>query len=232
MARPKVMVDLKCAWCGSLFQRQWCNHNKSISLGSTEFYCGRACSQAHHAVKNAKPCRTCGKPVVLAGKCRGAAYCSAECHPKRIRLKELICPACGVVFQPKHSRQAYCEASCANTAHSTRMIGQGNSHYKDGSSYASLFNQMRLLVMERDKGCVVCTTARGLQCHHINEDVRDNRPENLVMLCRKHHIEHHKSSTTPFPWLSAVTVARCACMTSRLRMQAASLLTKYSPGTA
>ena len=60
MARPLVVVDMKCAWCGRAFQRRRCDHEKSVRAGSTEFYCGKECSQAHHAVKNAKPCATCG----------------------------------------------------------------------------------------------------------------------------------------------------------------------------
>jgi hypothetical protein len=68
-------------------------------------------------------------------------------------------------------------------------------HYKTGWSYASWFDQMRVLVLERDKACVVCSTTKQLHCHHVDQDVRDNRPEKLIMLCSTHHMEHHKSST-------------------------------------
>ena len=104
MARPKVLVDLVCAWCGQSFQRRRCDHNKSIRLGSTEFYCSKECSQAHHAVKNAKPCATCGKPVVAGRKSRNAKYCSKACTPSKKTLAPKTCPACSVVFRPKSSR--------------------------------------------------------------------------------------------------------------------------------
>ena len=223
MARPLVVVDLKCAWCGRAFQRRRSDHEKSVRLGSTEFYCGKACSQAHHAVKNAKPCATCGKPVVLAGRSRGARYCSPKCKPSQVRLLPKSCPQCGGEFQPKLSTQVYCGATCANTAHAIRMRGTTNSNYRTGSESAYLYGRMRPLILERDKACVVCWAKKDLHCHHINEDRNDNAPENLVMLCAAHHMEHHRSAQTPFSWLSGMAKARTSCMTSKWKTQVASL---------
>lgn len=232
MARPKVMVDLVCAWCGQPFQRQRCNHNKSIRLGSTEFYCSKVCSQAHHAVKNAKPCATCGKPVAAGRKSRNATYCSKACTPSKKTLAPKTCPACSVVFQPKSSRTVYCGATCANTAHSTRMLGMGNSNYKDGSSYSLWFSLARKLVLERDARCVACGATQNLHCHHIDHDPKNNRVENLVMLCGTCHIGHHKSATTRLPWLRTYAQAVSRSMTFRWKKQAASLLTRFSSATA
>ena len=227
MVRPKAMVDLVCAWCGQSFQRQRCDHSKSIRLGSREFYCCRACSQAHHAVKNAKPCATCGKPVVAGRKSRNATYCSKACTPSKKTLAPKTCPACSVVFQPKSSRTVYCGATCANTAHTIRMRGAANSNYRTGSESAYLYGRMRPLILERDKACVVCWAKKDLHCHHINEDRNDNAPENLVMLCAAHHMEHHRSAQTPFSWLSGVAKARTSCMTSKWKTQVASLLKTF-----
>ena len=231
MARPKIMVDLTCALCAKHFQRQRCDHAKSVRLGSKEFYCSKTCSRAHHATKNARLCATCRTPVAQSG-CRNAKYCSPGCRPKQPDLPEKVCGVCGVVFQPKSSRTAYCDRVCANTAHSNRMIGGGNSHYKDGSSYASWFALMRPLIMERDKGCVVCRTGARPHIHHLDENPRNNGPENLVQLCASHHIVHHKSSTTPFPWLNQYVESRNESMTSRWKTQAASLQTRFSSATA
>ena len=224
MARPKVMVPLTCAWCGQGFQRRRCDHDKSVKLGSTQFYCSKACSQAHHAVKNAKPCQTCGKPVNLTRKSRNAAYCSEACRPTPVKPAQRTCPECSEAFQPRYSRQVYCGATCASTAHAKRMRGATNSNYRTGSDSAYLYDRMRPLILERDKTCAVCSApGPSLHCHHINEDRNDNAPENLVMLCAAHHMEHHKSAQTPFSWLSGMAEARTSCMTSKWKTQVASL---------
>ena len=62
--------------------------------------------------------------------------------------------------------------------------------------------------------------------------LNDNAPENLVMLCAAHHMEHHKSATTPLPWLGAYAQAASRSMTFRWKKQAASLLTRFSSATA
>lgn len=103
------------------------------------------------------------------------------------------------------------------------MRGATNSNYHTGSESAYLYDRMRPLILERDRACVVCWAEQNLHCHHINEDRNDNSPENLVMLCASHHMEHHKSSQTPFSWLNGVAKARTSCMTSKWKTQVASL---------
>lgn len=142
----------------------------------------------------------------------------------------------------------YCDRACANVAHSKRMVGEGNSHYKSGSSYAEWFRQMRPLILERDeRQCRVCgepdqmvSTGRGdgfqwkslLVVHHLNEQPQDNRPENLITLCGPCHMTHHKSATTPFPWFASYAARATLYMTSRWRATATSLQVKYSSTTA
>lgn len=230
MARPKVMVDLTCAWCATAFQRQKCDHDKSVRLGSTEFYCSQACSQAHHAVKNAKQCLTCAAPVAKTRQSRNATYCSPACQPK-VTLSPKTCPQCSEEFLPSRSKQVYCGVTCASTAHAIRMRGGQNSNYRTGEESAYLYDRMRPLILDRDMSCVVCRTEAGLHCHHIDEDRNNNTPENLVMLCAGHHMEHHKSASTPFPWLSGMAKSRSSSMTSKWREQVASLQTKYLSGT-
>ena len=161
-------------------------------------------------------CETCGDMFEHTGRGR----------------KPKTCPTCSVVFQPKSSRTVYCGATCANTAHSTRMLGTGNSNYKDGSSYSLWFSLARKLVLERDARCVACGATQNLHCHHIDHDPKNNRVENLVMLCGTCHIGHHKSVTTRLPWLSTYAQAVSRSMTFRWKKQAASLLTRFSSATA
>lgn len=128
------------------------------------------------------------------------------------------------------------------------MRGTGNSHYRDGTSYAKWFAEMRPLILDRDqRRCVVCHTPevvapllwRGqivqrsnLIVHHINEDVRDNTPQNLVTLCKTHHAVHHKSQTTPWPWFATYATVVSASMISRWKAATTSLRKAYLPTTA
>lgn len=251
-ALRKHAVVLKCANCSVEFERPRYEYEKALRKGHVDFYCSLPCSQAHHAVKNAKLCVVCGNPVgTTGGKHRNNTYCSHACRraaaPPR-SLPEIHCPQCGVFFQQDISRQQYCSGECADAAHSTRMIGAGNSHFKGVSSYAAWFRQMRPIILERDGcRCVACKVPEkvliytrcgkeaertNMRIHHIDENVMDNRPENLVALCRTCHAVHHKSKTTPFPWLAEYARDASRSMTSKLREQATSLLTKFSSTTA
>lgn len=128
------------------------------------------------------------------------------------------------------------------------MIGEGNSHYKDGTSYSKWFREMRPLIFERDSdACVVCSapfkpitfTRDGIEVqrsnlivHHLDEDPANNRAENLVLLCSSCHLVHHKSTTTPYPWFGDFARRASESMTSRWKETATSLLTAYSSTTA
>lgn len=216
------------------------------NTGDRPITCSKACMGELYAAESRKGCRACGNPLRRA---RGSAYCSTECkaigaaRPRPRTLPEAGCQRCGIVFRPKSSRQAYCSRPCANEAHALRMIGPGNSRYKDGESYAKLFRSMRPLVMERDsRRCVACKAPESFKTvvrlgrehhrttfhvHHINEDPKDNRPQNLVTLCDNCHAVHHKSNTTPWPWFAQYAADASASMTSKLRERATSLLARY-----
>jgi hypothetical protein len=222
-------VTLTCAWCDQEFQRPRCQALKAEALGCVDAYCGLACSRAHHAVKHRRRCEMCGEAT--AKKTR--RFCEA-CRPLRSRktLKPRVCPMCEATFQPKSSRTAFCSRACANRAHADRMKGEGNSHYKDGTSYSKCFRLMRRFVIERDGACVVCGEARKkLSVHHVSHDPTDNRPD-LVVLGGTCHAVHHKSASTPWPWFADYATGASSSMTSRWKAATTSLLRAYSSTTA
>lgn len=231
-AAREETVQLHCAQCSTAFAKPLYEHEKSLRRGHKDFYCSEACSQAHHAVKNAKKCVSCQQPVTAKGRCRNATYCSLECRRAASAKPLATCPQCEGSFRARSVRHTYCSRACSNASHSERMLGAGNSHYKDGQSYALWFSLARLLALGRDETCVACRSAKRLIVHHINHQPADNRVENLVVLCRTCHAEHHKSHATPFPWLGDYTAKACRSMTSKWRAQATSLLEKFSSTTA
>ena len=243
-----VKAHLTCAWCGKDFDRALYQHEKALKRGITTAYCSRACSSAHHAVKNAKMCAHCGKP--MPGK-RNNRYCSPECrtlaNPRKV-LRDRACEWCEMPFHPVHSKVRFCSRTCASAAHSVRMRGKGNSNYKTGTSYAKWYAEMRPLIFERDMyRCVVCqaeaqmetVTWKGqlidrttLVVHHIDDNPANNTPENLITLCKTCHAVHHKSAKTPWPWLDTYAQVKSQSMTSKWKSATTSLQKAYSLTTA
>ena len=222
----RIMVPLTCTYCGVQFERILCEVDKQYRLGRTDLYCTAACSHAHQAIKNHRRCLVCGKPTAT----RRSKYCSDACRVSR-RVKELgpkQCPRCGATFSPKSKRTAYCSRVCANIAHSRRMRGAGNSHYRDGTSYASWFREMRPVILDRDKhACVACGKTEKLIVHHIDHVPWNNDPFNLISLCPTCHAVHHKSNATPFHWLDRLATVRCLKMPDRLKLKSIQIEAKY-----
>lgn len=241
-----------CAHCSTSFPILTYELAKKQRRGY-RVYCSKTCVGLAHSTRTARLCRTCSTP--MPGE-RNRRYCSEDCrlvgraaNQRNTKLpREKTCPMCARVFRPKSSRTAFCDRQCANAAHALRMIGRGNSRYQDGMSYADWFRKMRPVIIERDGGvCVVCKQdppplvfiRNGVECqrtrltvHHISHDPRDNRPENLILLCQPCHGKHHKSNTTPFPWFAEYATSASRSMTSRLKATATSLRERYSSTTA
>ena len=249
-ARASTYLMVACSQCGSDFQMMRAERDKRVRAGQERFFCGQPC---HHQWMREHPSGRCGHcqgPMKVDGKRR--RYCSPECRDAvrdaRRLSKVRPCPQCGVEFVPNSSRQVYCDRLCADQAHSERMVGEGNSHYKDGTSYAEWFRRMRPLIMERDgEQCRVCATPNRmvstgrkdsfkwkslLVVHHINERPADNRPENLIVLCSPCHMRHHKSATTPYPWFGDYAAEASQSMTCKWTETVTSLQMKFSSTTA
>lgn len=229
MPRSLVLITLTCKNCGKVYDKPMYEHRKALALGCTDTYCSKACSQAHHAVKNSKPCLMCGTPTP-----RNKRYCSTACReakPKVSRQRVATCATCGVQFKAVNSKSTYCSTVCANKAHSERMTGKGNGRYKHGASYAKAYDVARAIVLQRDnRQCVACGAAEiltptvrlgvtnlrsNLHVHHIDHDKTNNTSENLVVMCKTCHAVHHKSTQTPFPWLSAYAEEKSKSTTSK-----------------
>lgn len=124
------------------------------------------------------------------------------------------------------------------------MVGESNSHYKDGTSYAEWFRRMRPLIIERDQCCRACGEIkpdiyvkrrdRGepqrrsqMSVHHIDEDPTNNRPNNLIYVCQSCHIKHHRSVPTPFPWFGKYAASATLEMSATWLAEVAALRAKF-----
>ena len=228
-----LMLEIPCASCGAPVQLALYEVRKKVARGNTAVYCSLGC----HAHANKRKCANpdCQNKIADSGRARMAQYCSPECRwacASRRYLADVQCPVCETMFRPTSHRTMYCSRGCANEAHSQRMLGAGNSHFKDGTSYALWFRSMRPLILDRDRVCVCCGSDSLLVVHHINHVPWDNTPGNLVVMCRVCHQAHHHSNSTPFPELAARAMEQNGCMTSKWHEQVASLQARFSPTTA
>lgn len=201
-----VKIDLTCSRCGKEYQVLKYQHEKAVKNGYVESYCSKECSCRANAEKQKSVrCPICGEFVP-----RGRKYCSDACKKIGLRnrrdLGNLICPVCGTDFRPRSHRTMYCSMECKNKAHSQKMQGSGNSHYKDGLSYLKEFDDIKPFIKKRDNyACQICGEKEkmvpnkrygvitNLRIHHKDEDITNNTEENLTTLCQECHIRLHKT---------------------------------------
>ena len=217
--RASVSVVLPCSNCGKDVEKKRYDLKKAAKKGYRDIYCGSACAQAHHAIKNRRRCITCGDPV--SKKTR--KYCE-KCKPKprgRVAIRALYegpCDICQRTFRRRVdslAKKVYCSRDCANKAHSRRMAGKGNPKWRNGASplrqqphSARAYRTMRPRILERDgHRCVVCLREESLHVHHIDQCTMNNASSNLVTLCCSCHRKWHaawdsKANLTLWPWLS------------------------------
>ncbi len=85
------------------------------------------------------------------------------------------------------NRRKYCNQSCMATAYKGRYRTEtpnwSTSHYR-----------ARTLVSLGP--CARCGSTRSVDRHHVNGNWRDNRLENIELLCRSCHMRAHASQQT------------------------------------
>ena len=116
-------------------------------------------------------------------------YCSTEvicsnikrhidhCHLNPKNLKE--CVVCGAAIKNYKKSKGTCSRICSNT------------FFKESRKRKSLVRYRSICFDAHGKSCVVCGENKIVTVHHINENHKDNRPENLVPLCPTHHQYMH-----------------------------------------
>lgn len=103
--------------------------------------------------------------------------------------EEKICPVCGKHFKRRRfgkrledptrfQNRIYCSKSCS--AH--RRLNETN---KERSSYH------RLARKHLKECCEFCGSTEHLDVHHLDKNIKNNLPSNLVTLCHSCHMKLH-----------------------------------------
>lgn len=127
----------------------------------------------------------------------GGKYCSADCHHKAMKNGKFV--KCGVCEKETYktlkalriskSRKWFCSKSCQTTWRNKEFSGTKHANYVSG-----LYTYRGLLTRSASpKVCTLCKIKdiRVLAVHHLDENRKNNKLENLVWLCHNcHHLVH------------------------------------------
>lgn len=90
------------------------------------------------------------------------------------------CIVCGKNFTftdriktKRYKEKKYCSRSCANNRQ--EWWKNKATHYRT------------IAFQNHDKACVICGFDKIVTVHHIDENKKNNKPENLIPLCPNHH---------------------------------------------
>lgn len=145
------------------------------------------------------PCRLCGKGFYTKPSWirRGHGfYCSQKCQYQAARKGKMVnCFICGkdVYREPRQltrSDKYFCSKSCQTQWRNTFFSGSKHANWKGGQFVA----YRRILMRDsRPQICALCGTrdVRILTVHHIDENHKNHRIDNLMWLCHNCHFLIH-----------------------------------------
>lgn len=126
-------------------------------------------------------------------------YCSRACHHKGMQEgKVLNCFMCNkeiyrstAKLKNSKSEKYFCGKSCQTKWRNTQYTRENHKNWKDGEGidYRSI-----MINSNNPEICTLCNIEdkRILAVHHIDEDRKNNKLDNLMWLCHNcHHTVHY-----------------------------------------
>lgn len=109
------------------------------------------------------------------------------------------CPVCHTRYITTSRGQKFCCPDCAKKAQTKKRKQQKEyDETKDIQRLSARAHGVGVAVLRylasvnlREEKCEMCNATEGLECHHVNLQWLDNRPENLKWLCTKCHSKVH-----------------------------------------
>lgn len=205
-------VKVICENCGIEFEKDKGKYNESIKKG-WKFFCTKECG--HEFRKNGKKvkCHNCGKeiyrnPSEMKKTKNNLFYCSQSCaaqcnghyFPKRKKIKRIKrCVNCGKdISDSRNVKFCSNKNKCKNEYYYKQYIEKWKNGEEDGAicngDSISAYIKKYLFEMN-DSRCQKCGWGEvneysgkvPLEAHHIDGNWKNNRPENLELLCPNCH---------------------------------------------
>jgi len=178
----KYKYRLKCKLCGKEF----------LSISRYPEICQVCKTEKENQVRfsKTKQCQQCGKSFVA--KSPRQKYCSIRCSNEAKKTgKFVLCVNCHkkvwvTVSQLKKQSLFFCSNRCH------RRFKCRDNHYRPFGVSPKM--RMKLLI-SANYCCRICGKKHErlfpLEIHHINGNPKDNRIENMIVLCRSCHHRFH-----------------------------------------
>ena len=179
-------VTKNCRHCGDEF---------SSKKSAREVFCSLNCYSKHPKHKSAhgpkripKPCEICGE--IISNPSKRTKFCSTKCQHESYRIPkiDLICTHCKKNYQVQYHRtnSKFCSDNCkyAFQKKQTNEIIGSKGYVQVRSSGSSKYRAKHRVVMEAHLGRPLKSEET---IHHINQDKKDNRLENLIVLSQREH---------------------------------------------
>ena len=102
-----------------------------------------------------------------------------------------ICPICENTFEAKegHYREKQtCSYSCSNIYFRS---GPDNGNWKESEENCKSSAYRSTCFYYHKKKCVICGEKNIVEVHHLDENTKNNKPENLIPICSTHHQYWH-----------------------------------------
>lgn len=181
-AARRTITEKTCPVCG-----------KSFRTNGT--YCSKDCARESYGWKRGKivsayitTCEVCGKQFTTIPS-QDAKTCSYQCAGIRSRKDHTrTCKQCGIVFVSK-KKNDFCSRSCA-----------GKYRWNIPSSFDyKTSKHAKAILLQRSPICSICGYDKQpgiLQIHHKDFNRRNNKEDNVTLLCPNCHEEFHYNSKT------------------------------------
>lgn len=216
---------LTCEICGGLFK----------SKLSRAKFCSMSCKNKKAMLKlKRKKCKACTleyQPTNATQK-----YCSASCglsNTKVVRQVTCVDCLCDFTHQGRGrrlrctecqkidaNRRAYdhavarCKIEAPGAGKGGNQHGPKNHQWLGGVARSYKGNYRVLCFHYWDRECVVCGETLDIQVHHVNGNIKDDSPTNLIPLCCEHHWQvHSKRKQTSVQLINALEKiwSNCRC---------------------
>jgi 5-methylcytosine-specific restriction endonuclease McrA len=194
-----ITIERSCEFCKNIFQAS----KKEVNRGNGRF-CSISCAAKRKRSDDAPnfECSHCTKPIrvkqskLSKGK-TGLHFCSRECmNEHEWRAVRGDCEFCHQKLKAVRKTTIFCDTKCQRAHDHATFIIEWLDGIRNGACGEGVSQHIRTWLFEKhDSKCQECGWSKvhsitgriPLTINHIDGDWKNNRPENLELLCPNCH---------------------------------------------